>query len=136
MKEPGNSVLYFDGVCNLCNGLVRFFIKRDKSRRILFSSLQSKAGQKAIAESGFAGKAEDTVILYNNGKYYKRSAAILKALTLLGGFWRVSTAGFLIPGFIRDSLYDWIAANRYKWFGKKDECMLPRPEDVNRFITD
>jgi predicted DCC family thiol-disulfide oxidoreductase YuxK len=136
MSEANNPILYFDGVCNLCNGLVKFFIRRDRSDKLLFSSLQSKAGQRAISESGFTGQADDTVILYNNGKYYKRSSAILKALSLLGGIWKISNAGFIVPRFIRDGIYDWVAANRYKWFGKKEECMIPRPEDANRFIAD
>ena len=132
---PDTPVLFFDGVCNLCNGWVQFLIKRDKQQRFRFASLQSPIGQQLLTEAHRGpGDMQETVILYYQGRYYTRSAAVLKIFGLLGGLWPLLCAGYIIPAFLRNALYDGIARNRYKWFGKKGVCMVPTPEQKHRFI--
>jgi len=132
--ETGKSILYFDGVCNLCNGVVQFFIKRDKKRNLLFASLQSAAGQKAIREAAQQGVIADSVLFYIDGRYYAKSTAVIHTLKLLGGFWKLSVIGFIAPRLIRNSIYDLVARNRYRWFGKKEACMIPTKEMRSRFL--
>jgi predicted DCC family thiol-disulfide oxidoreductase YuxK len=128
-------ILFFDGECNLCNSSVQFIIKRDKKQQFLFAPLQSSRGKEAIAEvQQQMLKVPDSVILYYNGKYYSRSSAALHIARLLGGIWSLFYAGMILPRFIRDGVYEWIARNRYKWFGKRNECMIPTPELRSRFL--
>lgn len=127
-------VLYFDGVCNLCNGVVQFIIRHDKKQQFLFASLQSVSGQKILAEMPEAAQQAGSVILQYNNKYYTRSSAILQVCRLLGGWFMLLLAGYILPPFIRNTLYNFIARNRYRWFGQKEECMIPTPELKNRFI--
>ncbi len=128
-------ILFFDGECNLCNSSVQFIIKRDKKKKFLFAPLQSERGKQAVAEvQQQMLKVPDSVILYYNGKYYSRSSAALRIARLLGGVWSLLYAGMILPGFIRDGVYEWIARNRYKWFGKRNECMMPTPELRSRFL--
>jgi predicted DCC family thiol-disulfide oxidoreductase YuxK len=134
--EPGRSVLYFDGVCNLCSGVVQFFIRHDHKKRFLFASLQSPAGVEALNNAEHAtGKRPDSVLLFHEGKYYLQSTAVLKALSLLGGVWSLSPSLLIVPGIFRDGIYNWVAKNRYKWFGKQDACMIPTPELQSRFLS-
>ena len=133
--EQEGPVLFFDGVCNLCNRTVQFVIRRDKKKLFRFASLQSPAGQEALQLlAGEKGVSPDSVVLYYKGKFYIKSAAALKTAAFLGGIWRMAAAGWLLPRFIRNAIYDWIARHRYKWFGKKDACMLPSPELRERFL--
>ena len=128
-------VLFFDGVCNLCNSSVQFIIRRDKKKVFLFASLQSDLGKEAMQN---AQKQEnstpDSVILYYNGKYFVRSDAALHVFKLLGGIWSLLFAGMVLPRFLRDGIYDFISRSRYKWFGKRNECMIPTPDLVDRFL--
>ncbi|MCW3123629.1 MAG: thiol-disulfide oxidoreductase [Flavipsychrobacter sp.] len=128
-------VIFFDGMCNLCNSSVQFIIRHDKKKTFLFASLQSEHGQTALTGM----KATDTVIpdsiiLLEEGKYYTRSAAALRIARHLDGLWPVLYAGIILPRFIRDGIYNRISANRYKWFGKRTECMIPTPELKERFL--
>lgn len=107
---------------------------RDKKRKLLFAALQSAAGQKAIAEAVSQGLRADSVLLFYRGRYYNKSSAALRALMLLGGFWKLSVVAFLFPAFLRNLMYDWIARNRYRWFGKQDACMMPTSDLRSRFI--
>ena len=136
MTNPDAPVLYFDGVCNLCNGVVQFFIRNDRKQIFRFASLQSKAGERALKTASAAGKEADSVILFMKGNYYVRSEAVLRALMALGGGWRLSGAALVIPGFIRDKVYDLIARKRYSCFGKRESCMIPTPELKARFVED
>lgn len=135
MKEK-HSILFFDGGCNLCNKTVQFIIRHDKKRQFLFATLQSSLGKKAIANVASGGKIPDTVILFYNGSYYTKSTAVIRILMLLGGLRKLSIVGFILPAFIRDKMYDWIASNRYQWFGKKQICLMPTPELQSRFLED
>jgi len=133
INDSDSPVLFFDGVCNLCNQAVQFIIRHDKKKIFLFAPLQSEPGQKAIAH--FAGKAPDSVILLYKQQYLVRSDAALYTFRLLGGLWTILFAAIIIPRFLRDALYNFISRNRYKWFGKKNECMIPTPDLMNRFLS-
>lgn len=128
-------VLFFDGVCNLCNNAIQFVIRHDKTGKVRFAPLQSPAGKKAReAVVMRCGKVPDSLILLEQGEYYTESAAALRAARYLDGGWKLLKGLLVIPRFIRNPVYRFIARNRYKWFGKKDECMLPTPELQARFL--
>ena len=127
-------VILFDGVCNLCNRSVQFIIKRDKQKKFLFASLQGKAGQALLKKFNLQADDFNSFILIDGNKIYSRSAGALRMLKELGGGWKLFYAWMIVPRFIRDAVYNWIARNRYKWYGKRDECMVPTPELRERFL--
>lgn len=127
-------VLLFDGVCNLCNGIVQFVIKRDPKKKFLFTSLQSDAGQELLQQFGLRDLDLDSFVYVQHNQYYTKSTAALHVLKGLGRGWQLLYIFIMIPRPVRDKIYDWIAKNRYKWFGKKDQCMVPAPELKNRFL--
>ena len=137
MIAPTTSpVLFFDGVCNLCNGVVQFILKHDKKKIFLFAPLQSEAGKEAIEKATPIYKhAPDSVILFYKGKWYTRSSAALQVFRLLGFPWSLLFAGIIFPVFLRDPVYNFISRHRYKWFGKRSECMLPAPGVKERFLS-
>ena len=129
-------ILFFDGTCNLCNGYVQFIIRHDRKKRFLFAPLQSKAGKKAVENvTSFYKITPDSVILLYKGKWHTHSSAALNVLKLLGLPWSLLYAANIIPAFLRDIVYNFVARNRYKWFGKRNECMIPQPDIMNRFIS-
>ncbi len=128
-------VLFFDGVCNLCNSSVQWILKRDPGARFRFASLQGKLAGESLPAHGCDPADLNTVALLKNGVLYTKSAAVLQVMNSLGGGWKLLYYfGSAIPGPVRNLLYDWIAKNRYRWFGKKEECMMPRPEWKLRFL--
>ena len=135
INAAGKPVLFFDGECNLCNSSVQFIIRHDKKKVFLFATLQSGPGKEALQN---IQKQDErfpaSVILYYNGKYFIRSAAALYVLKRLGGLWTLLFAFMIIPRFLRDAVYDFISRNRYKWFGKQSECMIPTPDLMDRFL--
>lgn len=134
MENP-QYILLFDGVCNLCNGAIQFIIRRDPKARFKFASLQGDAGRELAHERGIDLKAMDSMILIEPGvAYYTKSDAALKIGKSFGGGWRLLEIFEFIPRPIRDGLYSLIANNRYKWFGKREECMIPTPELQSRFL--
>lgn len=129
-------IILFDGVCNLCNNAVTFIIERDKNDVFRFASLQSEMGQKLTSERGIdIEEAMNSFVLIEPGiVYYQRSNAALEvARELSGGYSLLRYFSFLPEGF-RDSIYNLVAKNRYKWFGKKDNCMIPTPELKAKFL--
>ena len=126
-------VILFDGVCNLCNGSVQFILKRDKEKRFLFASLQSTYGQKLLQQFNLPVDNFNSFILYQDGKIFFKSTGALKIFEQLQG-WGWVKIFWIVPKFIRDAVYSLIANNRYKWFGKKEECWLPTPELKARFL--
>lgn len=134
MENQSVALVYFDGVCNLCNASVDFIIQRDKQRVFRFASLQSESGQTVLKENGFNTSDYDSFILTWQGKVYIKSSAALKVAQLLGWPFSLSSVFWIIPRFIRDSVYSVIARNRYRWFGKKNTCRLPTPEERSLFI--
>lgn len=128
-------IILFDGICNLCNKVVQFVIRHDHKAKFRFGSLQSAAAQKLIAGIDTGLGHIDSIILVTNGKAYTKSAAAIKIMQMLGGIFKLSSVFMLLPEFFRDGVYDVIARNRYKIFGKRDTCMIPTAELQNRFIS-
>ena len=126
--------VFFDGVCNLCNRGVNFLIKHDKKGVLKFASLQREYAQNVVPKALLDRENLDTIIVYTDGKFYDRSNAVLKLCKVLGGGFYVFLIGYLIPRFIRDGLYRFIANNRYHWFGKQLQCRVPSPELKERFL--
>jgi len=125
-------ILFFDGECNLCNSSVQFVIRHDKKKQFLFGTLQSESGKDALKALG--DKAPDSIVLFYKGRYYVRSGAVLRVCKLLGGAWSLLYVFVIVPRFISDAIYDLVSRNRYKWFGKRSECMVPTPELKGRFL--
>ena len=129
-----NPVILFDGVCNFCNGAINFVLKQDKKEIFRFAPLQSEAGKKLLQQYNLSTKEFDSFVLIDNGKVYKKSAASLRVMNKLPWYWKEAQILWIVPGFIRNAIYDFIATNRYKWFGKKEQCMIPTPEMRSRFV--
>ena len=128
-----NPVIFFDGVCNLCNASVNFIIKRDRKAYYKFSSLQSSYAGKMLPEHLTESTKLQSLVVLDN-KMLIKSTAALSIAQHLSGLWPLLYTFIIVPPFIRHFLYDLIARNRYKLFGKKDECMIPAPELKNLFI--
>lgn len=127
-------VIFFDGVCNLCNGFVQFVITHDKKARFKFASLQSESAKKILMPFDFPASELKTIVLIEKGRIYLRSRAVLRIAKQLDGIWKISALLYIFPSFISDAVYNLIAGSRYKIFGKKDSCMVPAPELKSRFI--
>lgn len=132
--DPAKSVLLFDGVCNLCNSSVQFILARDPKAKFRFASLQSDEGQELL--QAFEDRPSDlsSVVLIEDGQLYARSDAALRVARQLSGGWPLLYAFIVLPRALRDAVYNWIARNRYRWFGKRDSCMIPSPELRSRFL--
>ena len=128
-------IILFDGVCNLCDKAVQFVIEHDKKDIFRFVSLQSELGQQILKHIGVNPTNVDSVILYQPGvAYYYKSSAALEIARSLGGFFHLGTIFKLIPTEIRNRLYDYVAKNRYKWYGKKESCLFPSTQNINKFL--
>jgi len=129
-------LILFDGVCNLCNSSVLFVIKRDKNNRFLFAPLQSDVGAAIITEFEIDTTKTDSILLFNpeKNKVYEKSSAALRIAKHLDFPTHLLSLFFIIPTFIRNWVYDFIAKNRYKWYGKKEACMIPTPELKAKFL--
>ncbi len=127
-------VILFDGVCNLCTGSVQFVIKHDSKHQFRFASLQSEFGQQVMTEFHLPTTELGSFILLENGKIYTRSSGALRVTKKLNGGWPLLYVFMLVPAFIRNGIYNWVAKNRYKWFGKKEECWIPTKELNSLFI--
>jgi predicted DCC family thiol-disulfide oxidoreductase YuxK len=132
---PNKKIILFDGVCNLCNSAVQFIIKHDKKDVFRFVALQSELGREILKHIGINSKNIDSIILYQPGiAYYYKSSAALEIAKSLGGFFHFGTIFRIIPSEISNQLYDYIAKNRYKWYGKKESCMIPTAELKSKFL--
>ncbi|MDC6351453.1 thiol-disulfide oxidoreductase DCC family protein [Zeaxanthinibacter sp. PT1] len=128
-------IILFDGVCNLCNGAVQFVIRRDKSHQFVFASLQSNVGQQLVLERRINTEELDSIILIEPSvAYYAKSDAALKIGQAFGGGWKLLAIFEWIPRPLRDAVYDLVARNRYRWFGRKEACMIPTPDLQARFL--
>jgi len=127
-------ILLFDGVCNLCNSLVNFIIKRDPTGKFKFATLQSETAKKLIKNLGLVADDPDSVVLITGDKYYLKSTAGLHVLKELGGLWKLMYVFIYIPEPVRDFVYDLIARTRYKVFGRRETCMIPDVEIKDRFL--
>jgi len=130
----GGPVIYFDGVCNLCEGSVQFMLRIDKKKVFRFASLQGIAGQEMLLKHDMQGNDFKSFVLQEGEKLYTRSTGALRVLKLAGGVWSLLYAFIIIPPFIRDAIYNFISRRRYQWFGQKTECWLPSPELKQRFL--
>ena len=131
----GSPVILFDGVCNLCNGSVIFIIKRDAQSKLKFASLQSEYGIQQMQRFNLSTSVLNSVLLIKEGRLFQKSNAALEIASMLDGIWPWLYVFKIIPRFMRDVIYDAIAKNRYRWFGKKEECMIPTPDMKARFIN-
>lgn len=129
-----NPVLLFDGVCNLCDGFVQWLIKRDKQRIFRYAAIQSEAGQDLFRRFGLPTDEINTVVMVEGEQFYTHADVALRIAQLLGGAWRLTGIFYLVPRSIRNTIYNWIARNRYRWFGKKESCMIPTPELQGLFL--
>ena len=128
-------IILFDGVCNLCNGSVIFILQREKNPTFQFASIQSEAGKELLQWYGLPKDYNLAVVLIDNGKLYLGSTAALKIGQTLKFPWSIlSSAGIIIPKFIRDWFYRQIAIHRYQWFGKRDLCIIPTESLKARFL--
>jgi predicted DCC family thiol-disulfide oxidoreductase YuxK len=128
-------ILLFDGVCNLCHGSVRFVLEHDPAARFRFAPLQSEVGRKLLTQHGLDPDAFDSMVLVDADGAHTKSAGMLRTARALGAPWSWAYPLIAIPERLRDAVYDWIAHNRYRWFGKKDACPIPRPEWRDRFLA-
>ena len=125
-------VVFFDGVCNLCQSSVRYLIKHDKKSILKFASIQGAYAKSFLPADEL--QSMESVLFYDGKKLYKKSMAVLKLLKLLGGWHRLLLLSYLVPAFIRNSLYDVVAKNRYRWFGKQGQCMIDSKSLQDRFL--
>lgn len=132
--EAERHIILFDGVCNLCNRSVQSVIRKDKKGIFKFASLQSDAGKELLKEIGLPSDNLHSFVYIKNNSFYIRSDAALQVAKTLGGGWKALSYFKVVPRVIRDFFYNTIAKNRYKWFGKKDKCMVPSPELRARFL--
>lgn len=138
MEAP---ILFFDGVCGLCNGFVDFVMSRDRKGVFRFATLQGETAARLLSRAGPGDASPEgpgewmrSVVLWQDGEAHRKSEAVFRVFSGLGGIWKLAIAGRLIPAGLRDFLYDGIARNRYRWFGKRETCRMPSPEERARFL--
>lgn len=130
-----NPIILFDGVCNLCNGSVQFVLKHDKQKHFRFAALQSAAGQALLKKHNLHETIFNSFVLIKEGKPYLKSTAALIVAKELNGPIKILYAFIIVPTFLRNTVYNFIAKNRYKWFGKQESCMIPTPDIQSRFLN-
>lgn len=139
MEQPETThfspIILFDGVCNFCESSVRFIVDRDPRGVFRFASLQSEIGRELAIGAGGDPDAMNTMMLLEDGELYTRSTAALRIARRMRFPWRLARVFLAIPEEMRDPLYALVSANRYRWFGKKEECMIPSPEIRERFLA-
>lgn len=128
------NIILFDGVCNLCNGVVKFIITRDKNNKFKFAALQSTAGQTLLKKFDLQTTNFTSFVLIKGENYFLKSSAALKMMKELGGIWKLFYVLIVIPGPLRDFVYDLLAKSRYSIFGKRDTCMIPTDNVKERFL--
>lgn len=129
-----HKIILFDGVCNLCNSSINFVIKRDKKNLFQFATLQEQPGQALLKKYNINTLDTDSIILIANNKAYVKSTAALHIAKDLKGGWPLLYGFMIIPTFVRNWVYDFVARNRYNWYGKKDSCMIPSPALKDKFL--
>ena len=133
--DVDKKIILFDGVCNLCSSAVQFIIEHDKKDIFRFVSLQSELGQEITTYLGISSANLDSIILYQPGyAYYYKSQAVFEIAKELGGIYSISTIFSVLPSSITDYVYGYIAKNRYKWYGKKEFCMIPTNDIKAKFL--
>jgi predicted DCC family thiol-disulfide oxidoreductase YuxK len=127
------NIIVFDGVCNFCNRIVQLIIRHDPSSQIHFAAQQSEAGEKLIKDLAIK-ESSNSVLFVKDGLVYYQSDAVIEIAKLLKGWPIIFKYGIIVPRFLRNAIYKFIAANRYAIFGKQDQCMVPKEEDRGRFL--
>jgi predicted DCC family thiol-disulfide oxidoreductase YuxK len=127
-------VVLFDGVCNFCDATINFLIRHDSRARFRFAPLQEAAGQALLQQLGLNTSTFDTFLLLEQGRVYQKSTAALRVLRQLPGAWPLLYGFAIVPVFLRDAVYGFIARNRYRWFGRKDACLIPDKSVRGRFV--
>ncbi|RXG13399.1 putative DCC family thiol-disulfide oxidoreductase YuxK [Leeuwenhoekiella aestuarii] len=127
-------IILFDGVCNLCNGAINFIIKHDPSAQFKFASLQGETGQRLLKNHQINSAETDSIVLIDGDRVSVKSSAALRIAKYLNKGYPLLFGFMIVPKFIRNAVYDYIARNRYQWFGKKESCMIPTPELKSRFL--
>jgi len=135
LKQYSYDLVLFDGVCNFCNSSINFVIDHDSQKRFKFASLQSEVGQQYLAQFSRNKKDFDSVLLVKNGRVFEKSDAALHIARHLDGAWKWLYFLRWVPRVVRDRIYDLVAKNRYRIFGKSDACRLPNPELRERFLA-
>ncbi len=135
MLENQNGIILFDGVCNFCHSSVNTIIRYDKKKYFRFAPIQSALGQELMNKFGLDPIQFDSVILIDHNKAYTYSSAVLHILKKMGGIFSLGYVFIIVPPIIRNGIYKWFSRNRYKWYGKKDSCMVPTAEIRSRFIS-
>lgn len=130
------SIIFFDGVCNLCNASIDFVIQRDKYDQLLVGALQEDLSRKILSNFKVREDYLDSLVLLEKGVIYYKSSAALKIAKHLSGLWPALYLLIFIPKFLRDPIYNWIGNNRYRWFGKKNTCRLPTPAEKAKFLSE
>jgi predicted DCC family thiol-disulfide oxidoreductase YuxK len=129
-------VILFDGICNFCNSTINYVIRKDPRAVLKFATLQSDTAKKILAGDHLTAKGLNSFVFVEKGKVFTRSTAALRVCRYMKGLWPLMYGFMIVPRFIRDGIYDWVAANRYKWFGKKEVCMVPTGSMRARFLND
>jgi predicted DCC family thiol-disulfide oxidoreductase YuxK len=129
------SIILFDGVCTLCNASIDFILKRDSKNRFLVGALQEPSSQKLLSDFEVTPSYLDSLVLIEKGEIYFKSTAALKITKHLNAFWPALYPLIFLPATLRDPIYDWIGKNRYRWFGKKNTCRVPTPEEKAKFLN-
>ncbi len=132
--ESIERIVLIDGVCHLCQGLTRFIIERDPRAKFRFASLQSDIGAELLKKGGLPPEKVETVVLIEDGHYYVRSAAVLRIFRQMRMPWPLLYIFVIVPRPLREMMYRYVARNRYRWFGKDEQCLLPTPELRKRFL--
>jgi predicted DCC family thiol-disulfide oxidoreductase YuxK len=132
--KQNSRIIIFDGLCNLCSGFMQFVYKRDEKDNFKFAWVQDEKSVKILDQFNLHKESLKTIILIESEIVYYKSSAFFKIVRLLRFPWPVLTVGYLIPRAIRDWIYDFIAENRYRWFGKKEQCMVPTGDLVKKFV--
>lgn len=133
MQSPAQAIIFFDGVCNLCNASVQRVLRNDAQRYFRLASLQSDFTTQFFQTHGFTGKV-DSIILYEHGVFYTHSTAVLRIAGKLQFPYPLFRILYVFPRFLRDPVYNLVARKRYRWFGKRESCMIPRPEWRSLFL--
>ncbi|MGM7722590.1 thiol-disulfide oxidoreductase DCC family protein [Metabacillus sp. Hm71] len=135
MNISDERILLFDGVCHFCNHSVQFVIRHDKQGKFKFAALQSPIGQELLKKHNLPLHDFDSFVLIKNNTCYQKSTAAIQVCKEFGWLWTLCSLFIIVPKPLRDALYNFVAKNRYKWFGKSDQCMIPSPEVRKRFLS-